>query len=132
MDWQVRREASSNKTIRAARLVGDQGTPDAITALGRALGLTLAAIHAGGSGAPETVAIHAIATAIGADLEGFVAEQARVGITGGARVESDWRLFQHAVTSRGLTLGFTPAQGDAPPVDFRALIGTPLSPAHYP
>lgn len=132
MDWQVRREASSNKTIRAARLVGDQGTPDAITALGRALGLTLAAIHAGGSGAPETEAIHAIATAIGADLEGFVAEQARVGITGGARVESDWRLFQHAVTSRGLTLGFTPAQGDAPPVDFRALIGTPLSPAHYP
>jgi hypothetical protein len=118
--------------VRTARLVAEQGKPEAIASLARALGLTLAAIHAGGSAVPETGAIHAIATAIGTDLDGFVAEQARIGITGGSRVEADWRLFQHAVSTRGLTLGFTPAQGDAPPVDVRSLIGTPLLPAHYP
>ena len=132
MEWQVRREASSNKTVRTVRLVAEQGKPEAIASLARALGLTLAAIHAGGSAVPETGAIHAIATAIGTDLDGFVAEQARIGITGGSRVEADWHLFQHAVSTRGLTLGFTPAQGDAPPVDVRSLIGTPLTPAHYP
>ena len=65
MEWQVRREASSNKTVRTARLVAEQGKPEAIAGLARALGLTLAAIHAGGSAAQETGAIHAIAAAIG-------------------------------------------------------------------
>jgi hypothetical protein len=132
LDWQVRREAEANKTLRTARLVEELGTPEALASLGRALGFTLAAIHSGGSGAREDAAIAAIAAAIGADLDGFVAEQVRVGVAGGARVEEDWRLFQRALVKRGPTLGFRPAAGDVPSPDVRSLLGTPLAPTPAP
>jgi len=121
---QIRTETAAAKTVRVARMTGDQGTPQALTGLARELGALVARVHA--SPVPEGANVaQAIRDAIGADVSAFADEQADAATVYADLVLADWERFRQALRERGPLLGFTPDAQDAPTPAVRALYGTP-------
>jgi uncharacterized protein (DUF2252 family) len=109
---QIRSESDANKGVKDSRLTGNRATVDAVTGLGRTLGALLGRIHHDASVAP-------------ADDDAFADEQAGLAVTAAKAVIDDQQRLRDLLATRGPTLGFAPAPGDAPPPqDFAALLGT--------
>ncbi len=123
----VRLEAEGQKTLRVARLERKLGTPEALTELAATLGGLLARVH--GAPVPEDpTPARAIVARVGADAEGFVAEQTLVARRYADRVEQDHDIFRALLADEGHGLGLPLAPGDAPDADAAALFGAPPRP----
>jgi uncharacterized protein (DUF2252 family) len=124
---QVKREAEGQKTIRTKRFVEDRGTPQALSQLGNILGGLLARIHATPTPDNATPARDVWAV-IARDPTGFEDEQTDAALSYAHRVESDFTLFNRALTDFGPLLGVRPQPSDAPPADLAAVYGNPPPP----
>jgi uncharacterized protein (DUF2252 family) len=127
---QVRTETEGQKGVKVAKLTGDLGTPDAITGLGRTLGELVARIHS--SGPDGTMHAQEIYGRIGIDPDGFLDEQADVGVAYAELVLDDKDRFVRALRRLGLRLGIPLDPTDSPGPDLAALYGFPPAPPPLP
>jgi uncharacterized protein (DUF2252 family) len=124
---QIRRESESNKGVKVDDLTGSNGTVAVITDLAHQLGLLLSRVHAASlEGQPGAASV--IWSLISADEEGFVEEQASVGMSYAHQSMSDFPLFQAALQTLGTSLGLARDPSDDPPPDLAALLGVPPPP----
>ncbi|MCA9587757.1 MAG: DUF2252 family protein [Myxococcales bacterium] len=120
---QVRHETAAHKSVRIQRMVEERGTPEALSALGRVLGETLARAHTAG---PDGVTLaRAVFARLAADPAGFVEEQARAGVAYAEGVVADHARFVRALYGLGPLLGVPSEPEDAPRPDLALLIGAP-------
>jgi uncharacterized protein (DUF2252 family) len=120
----VRVESEAHKTIRVARMEGALGTPEALVALGRALGGLLARLHAtpveGVEAAPALAAL-----VRGRETE-FAREHGAHAIALADQTERDFEDFREALRALGPELGLRrDVRAAPPPIDLRAFFGTP-------
>lgn len=123
---QIRLETEGQKNVRVSRMVGSRGTPAALSSLGATLGGILGRVHA--SGRDGTTNARAVLARIAIDPEGFLDEQADVGVAYATQTIADHARFRRALDRRGLTLGVPLDPSDAPRPDFAAVLGTPPPP----
>lgn len=125
---QVRTEAAWHRTVRVRRLTGKRGTPKELRDLGGDLGALVARMHATGDAAVPGLdgTAAAIAAAIAADEDGWVAEQVTVSLALADRVEQDWALFVAALEERGPLLGAPTGGATVTPLVEAVLAAPPL------
>lgn len=123
---QIRIETQGQKNLRLSRLVGARGTPGALTEMGSVLGSIVGRVH--GSGVQGTTDARAIYARIAVDPEGFLDEQADLGVSYAQQTIDDQARFRHALESRGPMLGVPRDPSDDPRADFAAVLGTPPPP----
>ncbi|HEX7666713.1 MAG TPA: hypothetical protein VF407_19430, partial [Polyangiaceae bacterium] len=129
LDCQIKTETEAFKTVRVAKMVGDLGTADALTALGTTLGQLLARVHTTKVQGVDDAA-QAIWNVIGQDENGFVEEQVALADTYAAEMVDDQNRFRRALQSLGPSLGIPNDPADRPLGDLAALLGVPpASPA---
>lgn len=124
---QLRAETEAAKTLRVARLTGAAASPEALVALARTLGATLAGVHS--VPLPDgSRALPVIAAVVARDPGGFAAEQAAVAVRYARRVRDDHTRFVALLRELGPRLGVTPEPGDEPSSALRALLAEPPPP----
>ena len=123
---QIRVETQGQKNIRVSRMVGARGAPAALVELGTVLGGILGRVHS--SGREGTTGARAVYARIVTDPEGFLDEQADVGVAYATQTVADHERFRRALHRRGLALGVPRDPTDAPRPDFAAILGTPPPP----
>lgn len=121
---QIRLEAESQKVLRVDRQEGNRGTPEALIALGRELGMMLARVHAAPAPGADGCA-RAITEAIGRDPMRFVEGEVEVALAYADRVETDFEHFKDALLRLGPTLGVPVDVRDRARDDLRALFDAP-------
>jgi len=119
---QIRPEIAGEKGVKLKRLEGDRATPEALSALGSTLGRLLARLDARGS---DEATLDAIASVIGADVPGFVEEQASASVAYADVVDGDWKRFGEALDALGPRLGIPVDPADAPGAEVAAIFGAP-------
>jgi uncharacterized protein (DUF2252 family) len=125
MPVSVRLESEAHKTLRVARLVEDEGTPEAILALGQTLGRLLARQHAT-SVDHESSAAPLLAAMVRGQEDAFAADHATHALALADQVERDFESFREALRVLGPTLGLRrDPLAPLPPVDLRAVFGAP-------
>ncbi|MBX3214267.1 MAG: DUF2252 family protein [Labilithrix sp.] len=121
---QIRLESEGHKGVRVARMVGEEGTPEALTALGAVLGDIVARVHASGPGGIENA--RAVYARIAIDPEGFLDEQADACVAYAELVVADHLRFARSLhRPDGLRLGIPFDPSDAPRPDIAAVFGVP-------
>ncbi|MDB4936275.1 MAG: hypothetical protein JWP87_3247 [Labilithrix sp.] len=123
---QIRAESQGQKNIRVSRMVGDRGTPEALSELGGVLGGIVARVQT--SGALGTEDARAIYARIAEDPEAFADEQADAAVAYAETTVADHLRFRHALADHGLSLGVPYDAADAPRSDFAAVLGIPPPP----
>lgn len=119
-DWlgfpiQIRAETEAHKSVRVERMVGDRGTPEALSSLAFTLGTLIARIHASTD----------IQVFVAQDRAGFADEQADFGDRCAARSLEDHRRFVDSLARLGPRLGVPFDPSDRPSPDLAALFAIP-------
>lgn len=117
---QVRREAESQKGVRRERVTADAAGTAGLIGAARAIGRTLARMHAA---APNRRTARSIAAVLAADAPGFAAETRAAVLRIANDNARDRRLFVAALAEYGSRLGVPVDAADAPEADLAALFG---------
>lgn len=128
---QIRLESEGHKGVNVARMEGEEGTPEALAALGAVLGGVVARVHSAGPDGVEKA--RAVYARIAIDPEGFLDEQADVGVAYAELVVADHGRFARSLhRPDGLRLGIPFDPNDAARPDVAAVLGVPPPPPPLP
>ena len=128
IEWQLRRETESQKSVRVARWVGTLGTPEALMAFAKELGHRLACVHGRPLLDRQTNAMRVIDATIAEAPDAFVSEEVSNAIESANGLRDDLRHLRSARARLGPLLGFFPGEASSVPIDFAALVGVPPTP----
>lgn len=121
---QIRVESEGQKSIRVARMADEEGTVEAISALGTVLGTIVARVHSSGPDGTENA--RAIFARFAHAPDRFSDEQADVGVAYADLVVADHHRFVRSLhRTNGLRLGIPFDPIDAPRPELALLFGTP-------